>query len=632
MKNLLRILDFFQNMGFRYVLFRIEYLFNAKTGILKTKFPTSPTFKTFITLKEWRTNTPPFFFQGKNIKELEKTSYPILKDTVKKIKLGKIKFFSSQTFDLGINYDWITNPETGYQYNIEKHWSEIQSFSEETGDIKFVWEKARFSYLYDLIRFDYHFQEDQSKFVFSEIEDFIAKNPINQGPNYVCSQEMSLRIINWTFALYYYKESPQLTEARFAIIMNSIYWQLHHVRQNIHFSRIAVRNNHAITETLMLSLAELLFPFFPESKKWAKDGRKWFEQEIDYQIYKDGTFLQFSMNYHRVVIQLLSLGLSLTEIHKKPFSKNVYNKAYKSVNFLYQCMMDSSGHLPNQGSNDGALFFPLTNTEYRDYRSQLNTLHSILTEKDLFKSKEIVEEKKWFGSVVSKFNLLAILEKKQISSFEKGGYYMFRDQESFSFFRCGVYKSRPNQSDNLHFDLWYKGENILWDTGSFKYNTTKKNIAFFRGVEGHNTVSVNGEDQMLKGSRFIWYYWVKNAAATLQKDASKFKFQGTIRAFRQIKRNIYHTRSVQKIDNQTIWSIEDKIKNTNNLELTQYWQINPDFEHFVTITSKDFEGNTLQPIREVKSYSSYYGKKQNSIRLSFKTKGNGFTTLIKLNK
>ena len=137
---------------------------------------------------------------------------------------------------------------------------------------------------------------------------------------------------------------------------------------------------------------------------------------------------------------------------------------------------------------------------------------------------------------------------------------------------------------------------------------------------------------MLKGSRFIWYYWVKNAAATLQKDASKFKFQGTIRAFRQIKRNIYHTRSVQKIDNQTIWSIEDKIKNTNNLELTQYWQINPDFEHFVTITSKDFEGNTLQPIREVKSYSSYYGKKQNSIRLSFKTKGNGFTTLIKLNK
>ena len=35
-----------------------------------------------------------------------------------------------------------------------------------------------------------------------------------------------------------------------------------------------------------------------------------FEKEIDYQIYKDGTYLQFSMNYQRVVVQLLTWVLS----------------------------------------------------------------------------------------------------------------------------------------------------------------------------------------------------------------------------------------------------------------------------------------------------------------------------------
>ena len=64
---------------------------------------------------------------------------------------------------------------TGFQYDIHKHWSEVQDLSKEAGDIKYVWEKARFSFLYDVIRYDYHFEDDQSQFVFKQIEDFIEK-------------------------------------------------------------------------------------------------------------------------------------------------------------------------------------------------------------------------------------------------------------------------------------------------------------------------------------------------------------------------------------------------------------------------------------------------------------------------
>ena len=81
---------------------------------------------------------------------------------------------------------------------------------------------------------------------------------------------------------------------------------------NINFSRKTVRNNHAITEVLMLYLSGLLFPFFPETKTWKQKGKQWFEEEISYQIYEDGTFLQFSHNYHRVLIQLLTWAFYLS--------------------------------------------------------------------------------------------------------------------------------------------------------------------------------------------------------------------------------------------------------------------------------------------------------------------------------
>ena len=90
-----------------------------------------------------------------------------------------------------------------------------------------------------------------------------------------------------------------------------------------------------------------------------KKGKKWFEEEIKYQVAEDGTYLQFSMNYHRVVVQLLTWAITLADRNGERFCDEVYKRAYQSVNFLYQCQDDSTGWLPNYGSNDGALFLNL---------------------------------------------------------------------------------------------------------------------------------------------------------------------------------------------------------------------------------------------------------------------------------
>jgi len=616
-------LDFIQNMGWRYIAFRIKYLIEIKSGRLKAKFPTQPTFKTFISLTEWRNKTPQFFFQGKNIKGLTPEPTQILKDNFEKIKSGKVQFFSHTWLDLGVDFNWITNPETNFKYDIAKHWSEIESLSKDSGDIKYVWEKARFSYVYHVIRYDFHYQDDQAEFVLSEIEDFITKNPLNQGPNYVCSQEISLRVLNWTFALYYYKDSEALTEERFKTILNSIYWQLHHVYNNINFSRIAVRNNHAITETLMLYLSNLMFPFMEDTKLWSKKGKSWFEEEVDYQIYDDGTFLQFSMNYHRVVVQLLTWGIRLSELHNNTFKPVVYEKAQKSLNFLEACMDPVSGQLPNYGSNDGALFFPLTNDDYRVYKSQLDDLRAVLQHTTAYNTLS----RFWYGvtdikPVASQWN--------ELESFKESGYYIIQEDTTKTFIRCGSYKDRPFQSDNLHIDIWHNGINYLWDSGSYKYNTDTQTINYYVGIQSHNTVSISEENQMLKQGRFIWNFWVNRAEATVSKDQNSKQFKGSINAFRQLG-GIKHTRTVEKLNDKLIWNVVDSFDdNAKGRQKQAFWQINPEVYDKVEVSAKDANNNKLNAIVDDVFVSNYYGQKIASKRITFTTSTQEITTVINL--
>jgi len=434
------------NMGIRYISFRLYYELQRKIGILKRKFPTNPQLIHCLRFAEWKASTQPFFFQSRETIALEKKPNDTLKEAFNNILSGKIQYFNYQYFELGLDYDWVTNPDNGFRYDVQKHWTAINDYSKEAGDIKYVWEKSRFSFLYEIIRYDYHFEEDHSLFVFQQIEDWIEKNPLNCGPNYKCSQEISVRLLNWIFALYFYKNSMFLTEELFRKMIHSIYWQLNHIYHNIHFSRISVRNNHAITETLTLYIGGLLFPFFPESNQWKKKGKKWFEEEIAYQIYEDGSYLQFSMNYHRVVIQLLTWAIRLADIHHETWKDVVYEKAYKLLNFLYQFQEESTGHLPNYGSNDGALFFKLSDNDYRDYRPQMEALHILLTGESLYQT--VTEDIFWYGKS-SFFRFQPLKKQSGILRFETGGYYLIREPETLTFIRCGKYKDRPAHADNL---------------------------------------------------------------------------------------------------------------------------------------------------------------------------------------
>lgn len=611
------------NMGPRYLLFRSWHEIKRRSGLLKRAFPTDVEERHFISVDDWRNLDYKFFFQNRESLEMPRNPTSVLQEQTENILQEKITFFNSLEYELGTGYDWITNPENGFKYDITNHWTEIADFSTRAGDIKYVWEKSRFTYLYTIIRYDYHFGEDHSAFVFDEIIDWINKNPVNRGPNYRCSQEISLRILNWIFALNFYKHSANLTQGIFNKMINSIYWQLKHVYANINFSRVAVRNNHAVTETMMLYLSGILFPFVPEAASWSRKGQKWFEKEIAYQVYPDGTYLQFSMNYHRVVVQLLTWALRLSELNGRTLSKVVYDRANATVKFLLTATNENTGHLPNYGANDGSLFFPLNDNEFRDYRPQLQALANVLGKKTFNAN---YEDSAWFGS--SDIVVRDVLDVKTgCYSFPDGGYYIVRDSDSLTFICCGSYRDRPSQADNLHLDIWINDENILRDCGTYKYNTDPESIKYFFGTASHNTVMLGDFDQMQKGGRFIWYHWTKAEQAGWRETNDYYEFTGTIRAFGHVGKNIVHKRSVRKYKGYHRWEVTDELIHQTGLAMNQIWNLSKNNVN-VCLDSFDENGGSI-PAKKLKGwYSESYGIKEESRRLIFTTSGHCIRTLI----
>ena len=596
-------------MGWRYFCFRILREFSQKSGLLKRNFPTNLPAVTLFSLSDWKKSEPKFFLGPRESLPRPTVQDPQLKKEFDNIANGRYLFFNSTYFDLGLHYDWITNPENNYRYDISKHWTEIPDISEAAGDIKFVWEKSRFSYLGTIIRYDHQYNTDCAESVFNDILSWIDANPINCGPNYRCSQEISLRIFNWTFALHYYKNSPFLTEVVFDKILKAIYWQTVHVRKNIWFSRIAVRNNHAITETLCLYLVGMLYPALPGAAEWKKKGKSWFEAEIEYQVYQDGTFLQFSMNYHRVVIQLLTWAIILAERNNEKLSPEVYKRANASVHFLRTCMDDATGWLPNYGNNDGALFFSLNSNHFRDYRPQLQALSYALGYASIENFEP--EDAFWYGL---SHQVTQKLPTNGAHLFENGGYYIIRELDTITFIRCANYKDRPLQADNLHLDIWYKGENLLLDAGSYKYNTDAATFGYFMGTASHNTIVIANHDQMLRGNRFIWYFWTQKIHASLIETKTSFVFDGEISAFRQINKRIRHRRSFTKIMDKPEWVVTDEILHLPpGLKITQLWHTLNQSKFRLKFASVDATGELIPVQSRSGWYSALYGKKETAV-------------------
>lgn len=612
-------------MGIPYVLERSIYGLKQKAGLLKHTLVITPVRSFPIIGSSWLNNRGQFIFQDKSTLSFPKTPSEILRQKAANIFSGKLPYFNYHYFEIPETNRWHVHPLTGYHYPNNIYYFNINDFAEEL-DIKYVWEASRFCYVYDILRYDYHFQENQFDFVFKEITSWIKNNPPNYGPNYMSGQEVAIRLLNWCSCINYYAQEIANNEALWQEVMTSVYEQLKHIEANLFFSQKFVRNNHVISEATCLFVYSLLFPTLPESAKWQIKSKQILEQEAQFQIFDDGSYLQYSMNYHRVIVQLYNWVIRIGNINKVKFSDVFISQIKNTLQFLVQNTDLQNGYTPNYGANDGSLIFPLNNNDYRDFRPQLQSLAYTLKIK-LY--DEIYEDTYWVNNK-SDFNFSETLQQKKINSFPIGGYYNFRDAATFTFIRCGSHTRRPSQADNLHLDLWYQSQNIMRDGGTYVYNDDPALREYFFGTQSHNTIKIGNRNQMLKGSRFIWYYWSKAISADVIETDDAFIFNGSIKAFALKGKWATHTRKVIKHKKSVVWEIADSVYNHNNLPITQIWNPAPQFKALFNIDAFDANNNQINAVYEKGFFSNTYGHIEEIQQILFRTNSNTITTRITL--
>lgn len=620
----LKYVHIIKDMGPKYFWYRLLHMINIKSKHLKhiNSFDATTSFP--ITIKEWRSSSLKYIIESRSSIRIPKVQDPNLKTKVHKILNGEILYFNANFYPTPAANKWHTNPINKQVIAADKHWLDLDDFA-EGNDIKFVWERSRFCYLYDIIRFDYHFDTDCSNFVLSEITGWIDENPLHLGPNYISAQEVSIRLVNWLFALNYYSDCEQITEEIWQKIMSSIYDQLKHVAINLDFSQKLVRNNHIVTEAAALFVYSTLFPILPESKKWQQKSKQILEAEGLFQIFSDGSYLQYSMNYHRIILQAYNLVLNIASLNAITFSEALKTRLKKSLQFLITCTNSKTGKLPNYGANDGSLIFPLNNNDYSDFRPQIQSLSHALA---LECFKEITfEDTFWLnGNKSHAYSLLTITQP--INKYSDGGYYLFNESNTLTFIRCGKHKSRPSQADNLHIDLWFNEKNIMRDCGTYLYNTDPETTKYFFGTASHNTVMLEDFDQMLKGPRFLWFFHSKFIKSTVEETEQSYIFTGSIKAFRQSGKWHLHERKVEKIKSKPEWIITDKLDHAPNMNIHQIWHPDNSFFDDFDIAATDESNRTIPYTINDMWYSPSYSIKVKSKQIKFSTKSNIIKTRI----
>ena len=502
---------------------------------------------------EWRrANSPPFFSKASSIPAayIGEGSQRVADG----ILAGEIPFFGS-SLHLGFPPNWQRDPTTGRQAT-GGHWTKIDEFG--AGDVKLWWEASRFTWVFALSRaFGRTADERYAHAYWQLISDWMDHNPPNRGINWKCGQEASFRVMALCFGFYAFlsaeSTSPQNVE-RFTILIHALGQR---IDAYIEYAQ-SQKNNHGISEGTGLWTIGLLFPEFEAAERWRRRGKQLITSEVIRQIYDDGSYIQHSINYHRVMLQDLCWALRLGECNADRLSDDIYDRFRKGARFLHQFTDSSSGLAPNYGANDGALVTPLTDCAFSDMRPVLQSCHYLTEKTRLYQRGEWDEEMTWLhGAEAVDAPLAPHTPSSAGFAAESGGYYTIGTGESWAMIRAAQYKDRPSHADQLHFDLWWKGENVLRDAGTYSYNSPIPFEHALASTRYHNTVTIDGEDQMTRVSRFLWADW---ASATVLDCGSEVEdlvqFQAEHSGY--AKAGVIHRRAVIHPDDFT-WIVVDDL-------------------------------------------------------------------------
>jgi len=355
------------------------------------------------------------------------------------------------------------------------------------------------------------------------------------------------------------------------LLRNALLVGAAHIERYLDYARLAVYNNHLLSEALALFAVGALLPDIGVARGWRDLGRAILDEESLQQFYPDGAYIQQSHNYQRIALyDLLWACLFARSMGDRPSSPWL-EAIDRSITFLVAHQNPEDGRLPNYGSNDGGMPGIFSTCDFADFRPVLQTANVLVNDKRLYEPGPWDEMVAWFLGPAALDTPLAPPRRRSVS-FTHTGYHVLRgrDQRSFATFRCGTLLDRFSQIDMLHLDVWWRGQNVLVDAGSYLYNDRPEWHQHFMRTGCHNTLTIDGLDQMLHFRQFKVLYRTHARLLQFDESAHWMACAGEHYGYQRHPGGCVQTRTIVFLKDD-LWVVVDHVTGTGRHTMQLQW-------------------------------------------------------------
>ncbi|HVN54999.1 MAG TPA: alginate lyase family protein [Anaerolineaceae bacterium] len=399
-----------------------------------------------------------------------------------------------------------------------RHWTEYERdkahWSPAAGkDIKWFWEPARFGWVFALGRAYRLTGDERYPTAFWRHSDrFWQANPPGLGPNWASGQEVALRMLSLVFARQVFNGAASSPPGAMSRLGASIGEHARRIPLTLVYAR-SQNNNHLLSEAVGLYAAGVLLAGWPEADRWRRLGWKWLNLGFQRQIRVDGTYVQHSTNYHRMMLHLALWAHLLAQMEGVRLPEATLARLRAAVAWLEEQTDPNCGEMTNLGANDGAQILPLAQTGFRDARPTLQAASLVFCGQSVFPPGPWDEMAAWLGGQPR----ASAAPRPGAVEPASGARINMPGSSSWASIRAVTFHERPSHADQLHVELWWQGTNLARDAGTYLYNAPSPWDNRLAETDVHNTICVDGKDQMLRAGRFLWLDWAQ--ARITRRDA-----------------------------------------------------------------------------------------------------------------
>ncbi|MCK4785619.1 MAG: alginate lyase family protein [Desulfobacteraceae bacterium] len=375
-------------------------------------------------------------------------------------------------------------------------------------DIRSLWERGRLQHILPLLLSKQQQPSANSKTVGqlakSEVFKWIDNNPFPYGPHYLSAMECGMRIPVFFCCL---KLVDDLSALESASLMQAIYLHAWWISRRL--SLYSSLGNHTIAECVGLIFAGAVFRKTKAGEYWLNRSLNLLKKELEHQILEDGGPAEQSLNYHRFVLDLYWLAVDFLKKNNLCDCSGIVHRLILGENFI-TCFQDDSGNIPSIGDSDDGYAVAPGVAPKRPEKPR---------------------------------------EKSDVNVFRYSGYTVINSNKRVLFtFDHGPLGMPPlynhGHADALSITLAKGGKQILVDPGTYRYNGVPKWRRYFKGTKAHNTVTIDGFDQAIQETSFIWS---RPYEAKLTRHAEKngrLILEGVHDGYARLRRPVWHKRFV----------------------------------------------------------------------------------------